>query len=48
MDWGIFSKPITILEDHNVIIAKIVWNVKYTDSGIIARYKACLVTRSFI
>lgn len=47
MDRGTFSKPVTVLEGHNAITAKFVWDVKYAEDGSIARYKARLVARGF-
>ncbi len=47
LDRGTFSKPIGILDGHNAITAKVVWDIKYAEGGSIARYKTCLVARGF-
>ena len=43
----IFSNFVIVLESHNALIAKIVYNMKYVKNSSIAKCKTCLVAGSF-
>lgn len=47
IDWDIFNKPVIVSNRYNVIMAKVVWDIKYVEDGSITRYKARFVGRDF-